>query len=170
MLRTMPRSRRMMIRNSLWVQTKLGEESKALPYKIALRNECRTLQIKTIEHLFNKEDPGMVSGPPPRSQISDLKNLTRMVWKPGRTNTMITTMRVMVLVRAAKRAHASVNHQDSRAKRLVVQEVFKALQWSKGWVCLTRDTTWARKCQLATVRLFEVPLWPMLANSLIRET
>ena len=70
MERMITRSRRMMIRNSQKVQTKHGEELKASLYKIVLRNECRTL--------FNKEDPGMVSGPPPKSQISDLKNPTRM--------------------------------------------------------------------------------------------
>ena len=68
----------MMIRNCKKVQTKHGEGLKASLYKTVLRNECRTQQIKTTDHLFNKEDPGMVSGPPPKSQISDLKNPTRM--------------------------------------------------------------------------------------------
>ena len=70
MERMITRSRRMMIRKGKKVQTKHGEALKALLYKTVLRNECRTL--------FNKEDPGMVSGPPPKSQISDLKNPTRM--------------------------------------------------------------------------------------------
>ena len=78
MERTITRSRRMMIRKGKKVQTKHGEGLKASLYKIALRNECRTQQIKTTDHLFNKEDPGMVSGLPPKSQISDLKNPTRM--------------------------------------------------------------------------------------------
>ena len=167
MVRMIPRSRRMVIRNSLWVQTKHVEGLKASLYRTALRNECRT---QTTDHLFNKEDPGMVSGPPPRSQMSDHKNQTCMVWRPGRTNTMMMATRVKVLLKAAERAHASVNHRDLQAKRSAVQEAWIVLQWSKGWVRLIRDTTWARKCQPATVRLFEALPWPMLASSLIRET
>ena len=169
MIRTIPRSRQMMIRNSLWVLTRHVEGLKASLYKIALRNECRT---QNTDHLFNKEDPGMVSGPPPRSQMSDHKNQTCMVWRPGRTNTMMMAKRVKVLLKAAVRAHASVNHRDLRAKRSAAQEVCIIMlqQWSKGWVRLIRDTRWAKKCQPATVRLFEVLPWPMLANSLIRET
>ena len=171
MERTMSRSRWMMIRNSKKVQTKHGEGLKASLYKIALRNECRTQQIKTTDHLFNKEDPGMVSGPPPKSQISDLKNPTRMEWRPGRTNTMTIATTVKVLQRAAERAHASVNHRVLRAKRSVVQEACKAKhQWSKGCLCLIRDTAWAKKCQPATVRLFEAQPWRMLASSPTRET
>ena len=165
MERTIPRSRRMMIRKTLWVIIRDVEGLKASLYKIALRNECRT-QLMTTDHLFNKEDPGMVSGPPPRSQISDHKNPS-MVWSLGR---MIATTTVTVHKKRAERALASANHQDLRAKLLVVQEVCKVLLWSKGWVCLIRDTTWAKKCQPATVRLFEVLPWPMLASSLIRET